>query len=230
MDVQSKIEALRRTSTFSGISDDNLSELAGLCMPRTYHHDQLLWYQGDPGDYLVVITRGLVKVTVTSDNGDEMVLITLGPHELVGELSLVDRGPRSASVVALKETQCLVIPRTAMIDLMQRRPELVDPLLKALGVMVRRLTEQAIDLVFLDLTARVAKLLAREAGHRLADSDATIAVKLGLTQTEIAQMVGATRPAVNRAVQVLVARGLIAVQGRKIIIRDLAGLLRRASR
>src|SRR6478752_3167895 len=124
MNVQSKIDSLRHTAIFGGLPDDALRELANLCMPRTYHHDQLLWYQGDQGDYLVVITSGLVKVTVMSEDGDEMVLTTLGAHEVVGELSFVDQGSRSASVVALNETQCLVIPRTAMIALMQHRPEL----------------------------------------------------------------------------------------------------------
>ena len=220
MDVLGKIDSLRRSAVFSAMPDNVLKELADICMSRTYHHDQLLWYQGDPGDYLVVITRGLVKITVTSDNGDEMVLTTLGPHEVVGDLSLVDQGPRSASVVALTETQCLVLPRMAMIALMQRRPELLDSLLRALGVMLRRLTEQTTDLVFLDLAARIAKRLVREAGRRLADSDAGITINLGLTQTELAQMVGATRPAVNRVLQAMVARGLIAVQGRNIVIRD----------
>jgi CRP/FNR family transcriptional regulator, cyclic AMP receptor protein len=125
-----------------------------------------MWYEGDPGDYLVVIVQGLVKVTVTSPRGDEMLLITLGPSDVVGELSVIDGGVRSASVVALKPTTGIVIARTPLIALTHRRPELLDVLLRWMGALVRRLTERATDLVFLDLAARIAKLLLRVAEER----------------------------------------------------------------
>ena len=99
-----------------------------------------------------------------------MLLITLGPSDVVGELSVIDGGVRSASVVALRPTTGIVIGRKPLIALMQRRPELLDVLLRSMGALVRRLTERATDLVFLDLAARVAKLLLREAEERAASS------------------------------------------------------------
>ena len=95
-----------------------------------------------------------------------MLLITLGPSDVVGELSVIDGGVRSASVVALKPTTGIVIGRKPLIALMQRRPELLDVLLRSMGALVRRLTERATDLVFLDPAARVAKLLLRVAEER----------------------------------------------------------------
>jgi CRP/FNR family transcriptional regulator, cyclic AMP receptor protein len=220
--------ALQQTAIFGELHDSALRELAQVCLQRTYRRGQFLWYEGDSGDYLVVIVRGLVKVTVTSPRGDEMLLATLGPSEVVGELSVIDGGARSASVVALTPTTGIVIGRAPLIALMQRSPELLDVLLRSMGALVRRLTERATDLVFLDLAARVAKLLLREAERRSGEQRQGALVDLGLTQTELAQMVGASRPAVNRVLQSLAARGSISIKGHEIIINNPTALRRRA--
>jgi CRP/FNR family transcriptional regulator, cyclic AMP receptor protein len=226
--TESVAAALLQTAIFGELHDSALRELAQVCRQRTYRRNQFLWYEGDPGDYLVVIVRGLVKVTVTSPRGDEMLLATLGPSEVVGELSVIDGGARSASVVALRPTTGIVIGRAPLIALMQRSPELLDVLLRSMGALVRRLTERATDLVFLDLAARVAKLLLREAEGGSGEQRQGALVDLGLTQTELAQMVGASRPAVNRVLQSLAARGSISIDGHKIIINDPTALGRRA--
>jgi CRP/FNR family transcriptional regulator, cyclic AMP receptor protein len=220
--------ALHQTAIFGELDDSAIRELAQVCLERTYRRNQYLWYQGDPGDYLVVIVSGLVKVTVSSPHGDEMLLVTLGPSEVVGELSVIDGGRRSGSVVALRPTKGIVIGRAPLIALMQRSPICFDVLLRSLGALVRRLTEQATDLVFLDLAARVAKLLLREAERQSGVQGQGAFLDLGLTQTELAQMVGASRPAVNRVLQSLVARGLIGMDGRMIKIYDPKALGRRA--
>ena len=228
MQTDSVAAALQQTAIFGELHDSALRELAQVCLQRTYRRGQFLWYQGDPGDYLVVIVRGSVKVTVTSPRGDEMLLVTRGPSEIVGELSVIDGGARSASVVALTPTTGIVIGRAPLIALMHRSPELLDVLLRSMGALVRRLTERATDLVFLDLAARVAKLLLREAEGRSGEQRQGGLVDLGLTQTELAQMVGASRPAVNRVLQSLAARGSISIDGHKIIINDPTALGRRA--
>ncbi len=228
MQTDSVAAALQQTAIFGELHDSALRELAQVCLQRTYRRGQFLWYEGDPGDYLVVIVRGLVKVTVTSPHGDEMLLVTLGPSEVVGELSVIDGGARSASVVALTPTSGIVIGRAPLIALMQRSPELLDVLLRSMGALVRRLTERATDLVFLDLAARVAKLLLREAERRSGDQRQGALVDLGLTQTELAQMVGASRPAVNRVLQSLAARGSISINGHEITINNPTALRRRA--
>jgi CRP/FNR family transcriptional regulator, cyclic AMP receptor protein len=228
VETDSVAAALHQTAIFAELPDSAVRELAQVCLQRTYRRGQFLWYQGDPGDYLVAIVQGLVKVTVTSPHGDEMLLVTLGPLEVVGELSVIDGGPRSASVVALRPTTGIVISRSALIALMQRSPICFDVLLRSLGALVRRLTEQATDLVFLDLPARVAKLLLREAEARSGEQRQGAVVDLGLNQTELAQMVGASRPAVNRVLQSLAARGSISIDGGKITIHNFIALRRRA--
>ncbi|MDN5763922.1 MAG: Crp/Fnr family transcriptional regulator [Microlunatus sp.] len=222
------LTALRQTRVFGSLDPTALGELAAVCVARTYRREAFLWYQGDPGDHLAVLVDGLVKITVASERGDEMVLATLGAGEVLGELSVIDHGPRSASAVAVRPTTALVVNRAALITAMQHSPALLDALLRTLGGMVRRLTEQASDLVFLDLGGRIAKLLVQNAEWQSAEPARRLAVDLHLTQTELAQMVGASRPAVNRVLQGLVARGLISVNGRTIEILDAQALRRRA--
>lgn len=222
------LEGLRQTRVFGGLDPTALGELAAVSVPRLYRRDQFLWYQGDPGDHLAVVLDGLVKITVASDRGDEMVLATLGAGEVLGELSVIDQGPRSASAVAVQATTALVVNRAALITAMQHSPALLDALLRTLGAMLRRLTEQASDLVFLDLGGRISKLLVQRAELQSPNPGRRLAVDLHLTQTELAQMVGASRPAVNRVLQGLVGRGWISVDGKTIVIKDAVALRRRA--
>lgn len=222
------LDTLRGTQVFGALDPTALGELAAVCVPRAYRRDQYLMYQGDPGDHLVVVVEGLIKIIVSSDRGDEMVLATLGPGEVLGELALIDQGPRSASAVAVQPTTALVISRAALLAAMQRNPALLDALLRTLGGLVRRLTEQATDLVFLDLGGRVAKLLVQQAERQSEQPDRRLVVDLHLTQTELAQLVGASRPAVNRVLQGLVGRGWISIDGKTMVIKDAAALRRRA--
>jgi CRP/FNR family cyclic AMP-dependent transcriptional regulator len=228
MNRDTVLDTLRSTRVFGSLDPTALDELATVCLPRTFRRDQFLCYQGDPGDSLFVLVDGLVKITVASERGDEMVLATLGAGEVLGELSVIDPGPRSASAVAVQATTALVINRSALLTAMQHSPALLDALLHTLGAMVRRLTEQATDLVFLDLGGRIAKLLVQRAERQSEDPGRRLAVDLQLTQTELAQMVGASRPAVNRVLQGLVGRGVIKVDGRTIEIVDAPALRRRA--
>lgn len=222
----STVEILRSARIFAQLPDDVLARLADACVRRSYRRGQYLWYQGDEDARLVVVASGLLKVVLGSEQGDEVVLTTLGPGETLGEIALLDGAPRSASVVAVEPTTVLLLARTTVLELLARHPAVLDALLRSLGALVRRLTEQAGDLVFLDLGARVAKLLLRLAEAHGAGSTV---LDLGLSQSDLAAMVGATRPAVNRVLQHLVTRGVIKVDGQMIALLDVAALQRRAS-
>jgi len=220
-------EVLGSTRVFGALDRHALLDLSAGSRQRTYGRGQYLWYQGDPGDHLVVICTGLVKVVLASELGDEIVLVTLGRHETVGELALLDGSPRSASVVAVEPTTVLMLSRAAVLEAMAAHPTVLDAVLRSLGQLVRRLTEQTGGLVFLDLPGRVAKVLLQLA-HRHARDDRHMVLDVGLSQSDIAAMVGATRPAVNRILQLFASRGLISVDGRVIVIRDPSALRRRA--
>jgi CRP-like cAMP-binding protein len=197
---------------------------AGIC--RVYAPGQIICHQGDPGDHLYAVIQGLVKIVFISGRGDEMVLNVMGSEEIFGELALLDGSPRSASVVALKSTCVFMLPRTRLLELMSNNPGLTDEFLKLIGGRIRKLTEQAGDLAFLDLGGRLAKLLLQLSARQ--DHVHGVVLDRGLTQSDLAAMIGSSRPAVNRALQSFSARGLIAIQGRTILLRDLDGLRKRS--
>lgn len=228
MDRDRFIDVLGRTSLFGGLPDDLLETLAAACVQRIYPRDQYLWYQGDPGDRLVVVATGLVKVVVHSEAGDQVVLAALGPPEVLGELALIDEGPRSASVIAAEESTVLMIQRPVLLRLMRQDTALLEAMLRSIGALLRRLTEQTADLVFLDLGGRMAKLLLRLADEHGRWVDGVTILDLRLSQTDLAQMVGASRPAVNRILQSFAARGFVSLDGHVILMHDQTALKRRA--
>jgi CRP/FNR family transcriptional regulator, cyclic AMP receptor protein len=220
------VEVLRGVPLFAVLGEDGLTAAARAGLTRTYGAGQIICHQGDPGDRFYVVLHGLVKVVFTSERGNEIVLRTLGDAEVFGELALLDGSPRSASVVAVESTLVFMLLRERLLELMRQNPRLADEFLRLLGHLVRRLTEQAGDLVFLDLPGRLAKLLLQLAGQHGAAGRPVL--ERGLTQSDLAAMIGASRPAVNRALQSLAARGYLTVQGQVIRLRDVEGLRRRA--
>jgi CRP/FNR family transcriptional regulator, cyclic AMP receptor protein len=225
---EAAVDLLRRTRLFAELGQATLQALADRSIERSFPRHGRLFYQGDPGTGLFVVASGLVKVVVTSEEGEEMVLVTLGPGDALGELSIVDGGPRSASAEALEPTVALVITRAVLLDLATRDRALTEALLQALGGLLRRLTEQASDLVFLDLPGRMAKLLAGLAAERGSATPEGIELDANLTQTDLAGMVGASRQSVNQILQGFARRGYLQVRGRRIVIHRLDLLRRRA--
>jgi CRP/FNR family cyclic AMP-dependent transcriptional regulator len=228
MRTEASVELLRRTRLFAELQEETLRALADRALERSFPRHGRLFYQGDPGTGLFVVASGLVKVVVTSEDGEEMVLVTLGPGEALGELSLVDGGPRSASAEALEPTVALMITRPVLLELAARDRGLTEALLQVLGGLLRRLTGQASDLVFLDLPGRMAKLLASLAADRGLETPEGVELDAALTQTDLAGMVGASRQSVNQILQGFARRGYLQVRGRRIVIHRLDLLRRRA--
>jgi CRP-like cAMP-binding protein len=217
---------LRTTDLFGSLDDDAVGALGKQLVPRSYRKGQPLFHQGDPGTSLFIICEGTVAVYVTSENGDRMVLTTLGATDLLGEIALLDEGSRSASAEALEATTVLALSRTAFLDLLRDQPAMVDQLLRSMGSLVRRLSEQASDFVFLDLPGRVAKAVLRLAEDSPSANGGP--VEITVTQGRLAEMVGGSRQSVNQILQNFAGRGMLEVQGRRLIVTKPDLLARRA--
>jgi CRP-like cAMP-binding protein len=220
---------LAQTRLFAGLDRASLTSLAAEGHERSYKRHAEIFHEGDPGDAFHVIVGGSVKVFVTSSRGEEMVLTTMRSPETLGEVSLFDEGVRSASAVALEPVRLLTFARSIVLGLAARDPRIYESMLRGAGELLRRLTTQAADFVFLDLEGRVAKWLADSAeAHGHQDGDRLV-LDLGLTQGELASMVGGSRQSVNLILHTLEGRGLIDVDRVSVYVKDLAGLRRRAA-
>jgi CRP-like cAMP-binding protein len=217
------------TDLFGDLSEGALGRIADRCIDRSYKKGQLIFHQGDPAESMFLMVEGLVKVLVPSTEGGEMVLTTLAPPDTFGELAVLDGGTRSASAETVENTRVLALSRATLLELLHSEPHLTEVMLASLGGIIRRLTEQASDLVFLDLHGRVAKLLLHMAERGGPPQSGEIVLDLAVTQTDLARMVGGSRQTVNQILRSFEGRGYLELQGRRILLKQPDLLRRRAS-
>ncbi|OBI07593.1 Crp/Fnr family transcriptional regulator [Mycobacterium sp. E2462] len=189
---------------------------------------QTLFTQGEPGDRVYLIVEGKVKISLGGSNGRTNVRAILGPSDIVGELAVFDPGPRSCTATAITDVRALWLDRAALRGLMARQPAIAEQLLQALTQRVRETEEQLVELVSSDVAARVARqLLALSRRFGAPEGDA-LRVTYELSQEELAQLVGADRASVNKALRSFTARGWIQLQGKSLVVTDAEALARRS--
>jgi CRP-like cAMP-binding protein len=219
-------DLLAGAALFAAVRRELLERIAKASTERAFRKGQLVFQQGDPGDSCYVIVSGSVKVLTTTVDGDEVIHCTLGAGDCFGELSFLDGLDRSAAVETLEDSRLLVL-RPPALDLLLTDSHATRALLAYQGSLIRRLTEQAADLVVLDLPARLAKCLDRLAATRGVVSAEGIRIEPALTQSDLAALVGASRPTVNQALAEFTRRGWIRSSGRTLLITDADALRRR---
>jgi CRP/FNR family cyclic AMP-dependent transcriptional regulator len=186
---------------------------------HNYRRGQPIYFEGDPPGPVYVVAEGLVKEFTTSDDGEHLLFDILGPGSTFGELPLIDSAPRDCSVEAVEQTTVLVVPQRALQKVMREDPAVSLALLGSLAYRLRQRTEQASDVVFMGLESRVAKLLARYAREAPPAKDGSVRVEIGVTQADLASMVGGSRQSVNQVLKALERRRYISVEGRSIIVK-----------
>jgi CRP/FNR family transcriptional regulator, cyclic AMP receptor protein len=214
------IGILGQTRLLGSVPAEELKALAAVSRLRSFRRGQVVFTRSDPGDTVIVVVSGRVKVTVRSADGGELTLAIIHPGGLLGELGVVDGGPRSADAETLEACQLLLIPRDAVRDLCARVPSAAQALTTSIAATLRRLTEATADLVFLDLPRRVAKVLLSQPR-----GDDGI-IRPGLSQEELAHQVGSTRQSVNAALRGFERRGWIEMHDRAVAVKQPDALAR----
>ena len=213
---------LRRISLFLEVPTADLDELATGLRRRRYARGQVIFTQGDPGNSLCMIEEGRVRIVVSSDDGKELVLRVFGPGDFFGELALLDGEPRSTDAVAQEACQLLLLQRSDFLSFLEARPKVAITLLAAISRKLRLTTQQAQDVAFLDVPARVARTVLDQAS---AENGGPPICRL--TQSELAGIVGATRESVNKWLGYYERQGLIRRQRGAVTILKPEGLRRR---
>ena len=211
---------LRQTGLLRSVPAQDLEAVIAVSRLRAFRRGQVVFTRGDPGDTLIVVISGRVKAVVRSADGGELTLAIIQPGGVLGDLSIADGGPRSADAETLEECQLLLIPRETVQDICARVPSAAQALTSSIAAALRRLTEAAADLVFLDLPRRVAKVLLSQA------RDDGNVIRLNLRQEELARQVGGTRQSVNSALAGFQRRGWIEVRGQAVTVTQAAALSR----
>ncbi len=213
---------------FVGLDPDSSGALLTSMKPVDLARGDVLFHEGDAGDRLYVVREGKVKLGRRSADGRENLLAVLGPAEMLGELSLFDLGPRTATAVAVVDSVVLELGHDQFTLWLAEHPSVSVHLLQLLARRLRRTNEALADLVFSDVPGRVAKALldlSTRFGQRVDDG---VRVAHDLTQEELAQLVGASRETVNKALADFAARGWVRRDGRAVVLLDVDRLERRA--
>ena len=222
------LDVVRRAPLFATLDDADAAQVMASMTPVRMERGDVLFNEGDQGDRLYVIAEGKIKLGRSSTDGRENLLAILGPSEMLGELSLFDPGPRTATATAVAETQLIGLGNEQLSQLLGAHPRIAGTLLAALARRLRRTNENLADLVFTDVPGRVAKALlelSQRFGRPVEDG---VMVAHDLTQEELAQLVGASRETVNKALADFAHRGWIRLEGKSVLISDSERLARRA--
>src|SRR5690242_14720536 len=208
-------QVMRRVPLFSQLNDDELGRISEPARERSYPKNSVILFEDDPGDALYIVSSGQVKVVLIGEDGREVILSVMGDGDFFGEMSLIDDEPRSAHVIAMKDSQLLVLRRDDFQSRLEENPRIALKLLRVLVQRLRRADEKIGGLVLLDVNGRVAQLLLD-----LAEESGGPRITRRLTHHTIAQMIGSSRETVSRAMRELVERGTIEVSRREITIRQ----------
>jgi CRP/FNR family transcriptional regulator, cyclic AMP receptor protein len=222
------IDVVRKAPLFAALDDEAARALMESMTSSHLERGDILFREGDRGDRIYVIGEGKIKLGRSSVDGRENLLAILGPGEMFGELSLFDPGPRTATATAIAETQLIDLGHEDLDSFLLGRPAVAANLLAALARRLRRTNEALADLVFTDVPGRVAKALLDLSTRFGRPADDGILVAHELTQEELAQLVGASRETVNKALADFATRGWIKLEARAVLLTDVDRLQRRA--
>ncbi len=219
---------LRRAPLFDGLDEDSAKALRRQMPDVKLSRGEHLFMEGDAGDRLYVVLEGKMKLTRASADGRESLWSVLGPGEMFGELSLFDPRPRTSTASAVTDVTLAALAHDALRPGLLERPEVSMHMLQALARRLRRANDVTADLVFTDVPGRVAKNLL-DLADRFGEQDRDgLHVHHDLTQEELAQLVGASRETVNKALADFAARGWLQISARSVLILDSERLRRRA--
>jgi len=208
---------------FSGLDRIELQRFADLTREKFYPRGSVILFENDPGDSLFVVRQGRVKVVLIGEDGREVILGVLGVSEHFGELSLIDDRPRSAHVIAMEDSHLLVLRREDFRKRVESSPAVAWSLLTELSRRLRRADEKIGGLVLLDVPGRIARLLLDLSEETGADT-----IEKPLTHQTIAQMIGASRETVSRAMKDFQDANWVTVERRRITLADRQALEQRA--
>ena len=221
-------DTLARAGIFQGVDPEAVAALINEMDTVTFPKGTTIFNEGEPGDRLYIIVDGKIKLARHAPDGRENLLSVMGPSDMFGELSIFDPGPRTSSAVCVTEVTCATMDSTMLREWIDNHPEISQQLLRVLARRLRRTNASLADLIFTDVPGRVAKTLLQLANRFGVHEGGALRVNHDLTQEEIAQLVGASRETVNKALATFAHRGWIRLEGKSVLIVNTEHLARRA--
>ena len=218
-----KEKLLGQSFIFQALDEESRKDLAAFAHIKRYTTGDVIFDMGTPGQSMMAIAEGSVRVSMPTPSARDVTLSELHPGDVFGEIALLDGGERSANVRALTNCKLVVLERRSLLEVLNRDPALSIRLIELLCQRVRRSDERMMEIGFLGLPERLARLLLRITVTAPGTEDKPL-TKLSLSQSEIAEMIGNTRETVNRCLRKFQKADLIDLKDGWLIIRNREGL------
>jgi CRP/FNR family cyclic AMP-dependent transcriptional regulator len=216
---------LKRCPLFERLSPGESQRLEACARARTFTKREIVYFPNDPGQTVLLLARGRVKIKAVTPDGHETIFAFIEAGEVFGELALVDAEPRQEFAEAVEDSLVLALPREDVVWLMERRPDVALHVTKLLGFRRRRIENRLRNTLFRSTRERmVALVLELLQTHGQRATNGPWEIRLRLTHQELANLIGATRESVTLALGRLQRDGLIAVRRRLISVPDRARL------
>lgn len=216
MTQPTRTSRIPRTGFFVNADDATMDALEDLATTRNLIAGEVLFEQGDEGDTFYFIEEGVLEVSVLSSEGRKLYLELMNAGEFLGEIALLDPGPRTATISAREPTRLMCIARTDLVNACLATPELGLGVAMIAAQRLREISQKLHEQVFLPLPARLARKLIHFARH----GETTVR----LSQSDLAEFIGATREAVSKTLKQWEQTGIISIGRQKVIIEDLDAL------
>ena len=213
-----EIELLENIPLFSGLSQEDLKGILECSAKRKYPRDSIVLYQGDEGQVIYLILKGKVNVVLLDEEGKEIILNTLESGSYFGEMAVFDRMPRSATIVAVEDSEFLVISQKVLSDQIKKNHQIALKLLSEMSKRLREADEQVSNLAFLDVRGRVAQILLKLHSKASSKKGENYKIISRPALKDIATMAGTSRETVSRILSEFSKNGLISLTKKNIII------------
>jgi CRP/FNR family cyclic AMP-dependent transcriptional regulator len=217
-----KLLALSRSFIFQALDAETRRDLAAHAYVRRHKAGELIFGMGSPGQSMMAIAEGQVRISVVTPTARDVILAELDRGDVFGEIALLDGGERSADAYARTNIALVVLERAALLETMRQKPQLSLKLIELLCARLRRSDERMMEIAFLELPVRVAKVLLGATAQG-ADGSSPRA-RISFSQSEIADRIGGSRENVNRCLGKWQKQGLIEIRDGWLIVLDRSGL------
>jgi CRP/FNR family cyclic AMP-dependent transcriptional regulator len=206
MTMLSNLDLIRRVSLFSTLTPEQAEALAATVSKKRFKRGEILVEQGRKTDALYIVLTGRTRVLMTDNKGREVILATLTSGDYVGEMSLIDNAPHSATVVADQQVDVLVLGRDSFLRCLGENIEMAHAVMRVLVQRLRKASENISSLALVGVYGRVAKVLLDSA---VPEANGELLIRDKVSRQDIAKMVGASREMVSRVMKDFEEQGFI---------------------
>jgi CRP/FNR family cyclic AMP-dependent transcriptional regulator len=217
MSLEANKAFLKRVPLFSGLGERQLEKVAAGSVRRSFARGRMVVAEGEPSSALYILLAGRAKVQRSDSEGKEVILAVLGSGECVGEMSLIDDAPRSASVITMESCEFMAINKETFLATLEENPQIALKIMKGLVKRLREADRKIETLALLDVYGRVARVLLDFSE----EIDGERVVKGKLPRQEIAKMIGASREMVSRVMKGLEVEGyIVPAESGHLVLRE----------